>query len=185
MARRRFAPKHTLTGPALFVPQSDGAWIESEIPDPDSEKNPEWMDHAFWQYITGKTRFNLDDPDLQACIDRDSAEVWEIEPLGLRHRKKVMWMQRRDEHEEVSEFAFLRGVVTVTGATGETGEALRQALEEKPRDHAKVLAAVEAYSMDAVEEVGNAVTRLSQDLTPQEKKHSASPPGGGSQSQGT
>lgn len=180
MARKRFAPSHTLTGTREYVSIDDSAWKLDDVP-PISASAA--SDHAFWRYWRGETRFDLHDPDLAPFIDLEAGpETWELRQLKLDERQVVDRFRRRDEVERANYFAFLRCVVTVRNATGPEGERLRKALEAEERDEKEIIAAVEAYALDVPNDIGGAAIRASQDLTRLEKKPSASPPGDESRS---
>lgn len=181
--RRQFAPSHDLVARMVFVPPRDSAWrndvIDRECAEmsngaPEGERaaiymNPE-TGHPFWRYWGGHTRFDLDAPELQPYLDRAlMPELWHFRRLTLAERGHCRMLERNGMLEASREHAFACGVVSVDNATGETGAALVAALTGK-RDHDAILKAGENYSANAVQEVGAACLRGSQDLTPLEKK---------------
>lgn len=181
MARRRFAPTHTLTGTPRYVPAQDTAWREDKIPSLAKQR-----DHAYWRYARGETRYDLDDPELVECLDLEAnPEIWTLRPLTIKQIQRVSFLQRRDLLEDANEYAFLRGVVSTENLVGEPGTKLAKLFEAKKRDYEAIVEAVGAYALETIDDVGNAVIRLSQDLSPVEKKASGSPPGDSSPSQGT
>lgn len=184
MARRKFAPTHTLTGTPRYVPAGDSAW-RSDLPGFSDEAA---KTHAFWRYWRCETRFDLDDPELAPFLDLAALpEIWTLRPLNIRQMQQVNALQRRDLFEEAAAFAFARGVIGLENAAGDAGAKVAKAVAVtgSKRDHEAILDALNDYSHDVLDDVGNAIIRLSRDLSPVEKKASGSPPGGGSQSQGT
>lgn len=184
MSRRRFAPSHDLVARMRFVPASDGAWrsdlIDAECAKMSAHVEPEarasvYMHsetgHPFWRYIAGATRFDLTAAELDAYLDRGAApETWTFRRLTLAERSHCTYLERAEKLEESRTFAFLAAALGVENATGETGRQLCEALAATPRVSADVLKAAENYAATAVQEVGAACIRGSQDLTSWEKK---------------
>jgi hypothetical protein len=180
MARRRFAPTHTLTGTPRYVPVSDSAWREDQIPNADA---PGALDHPYWQYVLGNTRFNLDDPGVLECIDLEKKpETWTLRPLTIKQRQRVSFLSRQNLLEDAATYAFLHGVVTVDNLEGADGKKIAEMLAAKKRDHDGLVEAIGDYAAEILGVVGDAVITLSRDMKPQEKKASDSPPGSGSPS---
>lgn len=177
MARQRFAPTHSLTGTPRYVPAGDSSWRSKLIPNGDD------LEHPYWLYMLGQTRFDLDDPALVELIDLDAKpETWTLRALKMKDRHHVRFLVRRDLWEEACAYAFVRGVVSAENLEGEAGQKLAKLFEGKKRDHDAIIEAAGDYAGNAIEEVGNAIINLSADLAPREKKASASQPGSSSPS---
>lgn len=182
MARRALAPTHDLCARMRFIPSGDSAWDEERIireskamgkDDTDPDKG-----HPFWRYQAGRTRFDLEADGIRDYIDFAKApETWLFRRLPWEDRETIAYMQRQGRHESAMRMAFLRGCVGLENPVNESGVRLAKLLAAADRDEEKILAAVQDYAASAIGEVGEACVRGSQDLTPQEKKHSDSQPG--------
>ena len=186
MARKKFAPSHSITGPMLFIPAGDGAWLDEQIDaethDDKGKALPAQDEHPFWRYFHGETRYDLDAEGIREYLDPEKdPETWQIKALSMKQRHRVDALLRVGDVEGAQLFAFLRGCEDlIAGASNPAGEALAKALRAKKRKDENVVAAVEAYAFDVVNDVGSAIIRVSKDLTPQEKKLSGSSDGAGS-----
>lgn len=141
--------------------------------------------HPFWAYFSGRTRYHLDDPELQPYLDRaKSPERWTIRRLSFDERQRVQAHLRESRLEEAYWLAFFAGVEALDGVTDdEAGERLAKVIADLPDQRtAKHIAtlkeAIAGYAMGVVADVGSAVVQASLDLTPIEGKPSASPHGG-------
>lgn len=182
--RRRFAPSHDLVAAMRFVPPDDAAWrndlIDAEAAKmsahvPPEERASVYMHaetgHPYWRYFLGQTRFDLGAADLAPYLDRDAQpETWTFRRLTLQERAHCAHLERSGKTEEARAFAFSSAVTGVENAAGDTGRKLAEAIAATPRSASDVLKAAENYSANAVQEVGAACMRGSQDLTSWEKK---------------
>lgn len=180
--RQRFAPSHDLLAKARFIPADDGAWDMARI---DAEcaklEKKAVSDHPFWRYIFGTTRFDLDADGVRDYLDASKApETWVLRRLKWEDREQIAHLERMGRHESAMRTAFLRGVDSLENAEGPAGRALIDTLRKYPRDDQAVIEAVENYAAAVIVEIGGAVMLVSQDLSSEEKKVCATPPGASS-----
>lgn len=209
MARQRFAPRHSLDGPHVFIASDDSAWdserierecaeireaagwiapndpLEAMRTDP-SRRGPDA--HVFWRYWDGLTRFDLSAEGIGDYLDMNKhPEAWVLRPLGLRDVHVARGLDEQGNHKASAAASFLRGCVGLQAPRGEHEVALDALLRaradgkgpSRPSEE-KVWEAVERIAYEIPEVVGSAVNRLSRDLTEEEKKPSAGPLGASS-----
>lgn len=213
MARQRFAPSHSCTGPHIFIPLDDSAWdldrIEREIAEIEAEhkyeppkdalermqKSPAFRGphaHVVRRYWSGVTRFDIEAEGIRSYLDFNKRpEQWVLRPLGMRERHTATSMQNSGEWDAANIFGFLSGVGGLQGAADtaavELDKLLRARADDAPTPKGTrpsddvVLKAVEKIAYDIPHEVGAAVIRLSRDVSEEEKKRSAGPRGGSSE----
>lgn len=139
--------------------------------------------HPFYAYFSGRTRYDLDDEELQPYLRRDlKPEIWRLRQLGYDQRTHAAYLLRKDLQEEAYFYAFLHGVCALEGVEDEGGRALAKAIAELPakrlhRHEEPLKAAIAGYAMGVVFDVGAAIVQASMDLTSAEGKPSASPRG--------
>lgn len=189
-----------------YVPSTDGAWdverVDAEVarlrvqhdgeqmlahPELPMGAEPSTFDpadhHPFWAYFSGRTRYDLDDPELQPYLRRDlKPEIWRLRRLSFEQREHVAYLLRKDQVEAAYFYAFLHGVLALEGVEDDAGLALAKAIAELPakrlhRHEDGLKAAIADYAMSVVQDVGAAVVQASADLTEAEGKPSASPRG--------
>lgn len=208
MARRRFAPSHGFAGPHVFVPLDDSAWdherIETEIADIEKRHgfasndvaerfrdSPAYRGneaHVVRRYWSGATRFDLEAEGVRDYLDLNKRpEQWIIRPLTLRELAAAQVMTSAGSWDAAATSAFLSACIGLEGVTGGREQQLAALLRARgegyahggtrPTDDA-VLEATQAIAYEIPSEVGNAILRLSQDLSDDEKKRSAGPHGG-------
>jgi hypothetical protein len=139
--------------------------------------------HPFWRYFSGRTRYDIDDPELQSYLRHElEPEIWRLRTLSFEQRERANYLLRKDLIEEGYFYAFLHGVLGLEGVSDEAGGRLAKALAELPakrlhKHEGALKEAIAGYAMGVVAEVGSAVVQASADLTSAEGKPSASPRG--------
>lgn len=176
----------------LYVPSTDGAWDVARVDEEVADLRRGWPGgpfepadhHPFYQYFSGRTRYDLDDEDLQPYLDRSKCpEIWRLRRLSFEQREHVQYLLRKDQLEAAYFYAFLHGVVALEGVEDDAaGSHLAKMIGELPakrlHKHEDALkTAIADYAMGVVDEVGAAVVQASMDLTEPEGKPSASPRG--------
>lgn len=152
------------------------AAVEGETFDPSDR-------HPFWAYFSGRSRYDLDDPELQPYLRRDlEPEIWRLRRLSFEEREHVQYLLRKDQLEAAYFYAFLHGVLALGGVQDDAGTALAKAIADLPpkrlhRHEGGLREAIAGYAMGVVGDVGSAVVQASMDLTVAEGKPSASPRG--------
>jgi hypothetical protein len=189
----------------VFVPINDAAWdferadreaeALREAWEADRERRKEGGEelrdeawdpaehHPFWAYFSGRTRYHIDDPELQPYLDRSkSPERWTIRRLSFDERQRAQAHLREGRLEEAYWLAFFAGVEALDGVSDEAGEHLAKTIAGLPalrtaKHIATLKEAIAGYAMGVVADVGSAVVQASLDLTAIEGKPFASPPG--------
>lgn len=185
MARRVFAPSHSLLAESRYIPPSDSAWdhdrIRAELkalrkawdgkgrdpadPDPLTGEGG----HTWVRYDAGFTRFDLQAEGISEYLDKTKRpESWLLRRLTREERIKV------GRSEDPNRAAYLLGCVGVENGDPE----LAKLLEADSRDLDAVVRATEEIANSIFDQVGMAVLNASADLMPQEKKASGAHPGG-------
>lgn len=208
---RRTAPQHDITKEGIYVPGSDLAWdktrIDAEVAElrdglkpqqvygPKVEKWPAVpvheddpaRQHAFWRYVQGTTRYDLDAEGIGEYLDRSkNPEMWRLRRISGNDRSRVQRLWRGGGHHEGFVVAFLGGAVGLDGAESDEGKELARLLEARASTGTRkgrkvtddeVLAAADAFDAasglgagDTVDDVGGAVMSFCSPLTEEEKK---------------
>lgn len=208
---RRTAPQHDITKEGIYVPGSDLAWdkarIDAEVaelrdgmkpeqvygkkittwpPVPAGEGDP-GAEHAFWRYIRGATRYDLEAEGVGEYLDASKApEMWRLRRLSGADRARVLRLMRTGAMHEGWQVAFLAGVAGLDGAVGDEGKELARLLEARAATGTRkgrkvtdeeIFAAADAFDAvadlgagDTVADVAGAVLSYCSPLTEEEKK---------------
>jgi len=177
MARERKAPQHSLTAAMRVIPHDDSAWdhdrLNLELPELDKADDLEGkLAHPFMQYLHGVTRYDIDGtPGLLEYLDMSKKpEIWHIRRLKLDEAIRV---DACSTDLEANALAFAFAVTKVENVDHD----ITAALADPKRSEVRIRRLAYDYSKDALETVGAAVRRASEDLREPEKKASGSPPG--------
>lgn len=189
---RKRAPQHRLDHRPKYVPLDDPALDQDvvaaalldkrdqlELPD-----GSEVVDIVpLRRYLSGQTRFDLEEPALRECLaktsalDLERAEVWELRVLPFDLRLRCIQTAETDERR-ANLLAFAHGVVGLRLPTTDAeSQRLIKVIEKLPaKDRSKgqiqeLYEATADYRFDAIDDVGVAVRLLSSDLSEEERKN--------------